>query len=426
MNLEKYESVERWLRDVAFERSGSLNTRRQYLEVLRLFCGFMDKNPEEMISECEMTEETRQDYVDRVKDFAMEGGKAKGTVVNYTFVLKSFFEHNGVHLAIRRIQNWVTYEDRVITPEELHKLLQASDLRTRCEIAILAQSGMRIGTLAKLTYGHVMSGLERGETPIRIHISSGEAKGRVRSFDTFTGPEAIDYLKLYLEARHMGTKKIPGERLTEKSPLFRDQRKKKVEALGYPSIYRDIRKALLKTRLVERKGKPSKLRPHSLRKFFKTQLEIAGVSRTFIEFMMGHTLPGTESAYFKPTVDQLREAYMKGLPFLSLKPRREVKEEFRSILEVVKAKRGDPEVSRLAEKLIEALSEEKVYSEAPSSFVYHNSINFCPRCRSPVDSDALVCDQCGEKHRIECAKCQTLNKIGAKYCKKCGEKISQN
>ena len=31
MDLEKYGSVKRWLRDIAFERSGSLNTRRPYL-----------------------------------------------------------------------------------------------------------------------------------------------------------------------------------------------------------------------------------------------------------------------------------------------------------------------------------------------------------------------------------------------------------
>ena len=130
-----------------------------------------------------------------------------------------------------------------------------------------------------------------------------------------------------------------------------------------------------------------------------------------------------DSAYFKPTIQQLREAYLKGLPFLSLKPRREVREEFRQVLEVVKAKRGDPEVSRLAEKLIEALSEEKIYNEAPSRTFLRNSLVFCPRCRNPVDSDALVCDQCGKNLRIECPKCKTLNKMGAKYCKKCRNKI---
>ena len=52
MELERYESVEKWLRDVAFERSGSLNTKENYLKVLGLFCRFVGKSPDEMVSEC--------------------------------------------------------------------------------------------------------------------------------------------------------------------------------------------------------------------------------------------------------------------------------------------------------------------------------------------------------------------------------------
>ena len=53
MDLEENESVVRWFKDVAFERSGSLSTRDLYLKVLRLFCGFVGKSPDEIVSECE-------------------------------------------------------------------------------------------------------------------------------------------------------------------------------------------------------------------------------------------------------------------------------------------------------------------------------------------------------------------------------------
>jgi len=422
--LEEYESVGRWLMDLSFERSGSESTKVCFLWVLKSFCGFVGKSPDEMISECRGSEKARQEYLDRIKAFVMRDDRARGTVYVYSSALKSFLKHNGIDVPVGKVKTWVTYEDRAITGEELRRLLEVADLRTKVAVAILAQSGVRSGTLGQLTYGHVREGLEKDEAPLKIHIASELAKDRVKSFDTFIGPEAVELLRTYIEARKRGTEYIKKEALTDKSPLIRNGLSREVLGIKRDAIYNSIRNAMLKAGLIERGEKRSKLRPHSLRKFFKTQMEAAGVSRTFIEYMMGHTLPGTDSAYFKPTLDQLRDAYMKGLPFLSLSPRRDVEDEFKRVLQVLKARRGEPDVVRIAEKFLEALSEEKVYNEAPSRTILHNNaIAFCPKCKNPTDLDALVCDQCGEKLRVKCTKCKTLNKIGAKYCKSCGSRI---
>ena len=91
---------------------------------------------------------------------------------------------------------------------------------------------------------------------------------------------------------------------------------------------------------------------------------------------------------------------------------------------MVKARRADPEISRLADRFLEALSEEKWIGEAPSKAIASNSgLDVCPKCGSLVDQDALVCDQCGANLRMECKKCKTLNRVGAKYCKRCGKRI---
>ncbi len=426
-SLEEYESVSRWLLNLSFESTGSSGTKQLYLWILEKFCRFMDENPDELISACRASESARREFAEKIKAFTMDDHRARGTVSTYSFALKSFFKHNGVHIRIGRIKRWVTYEDRAITQEELCKLMEVANLGSKVMIAILAQSGMRIGTLASLTYGHVKEGLDKEEAPLRVHVDAKITKDRVKSFDTFLGPDAIHLLKAYLKARKLGTENIPGEILTDKSPLIRDEVSKDVKGVRAQAIYRRIRDPLLKAGLVKKGEKRSKLRPHSFRKFFKTQMEVAGVSRTFTEYMMGHTLPGSESAYFKPTLNQLREAYMKGLVFLSLSPKTDVEDEFKRVLQILKAKRGEPDIVRIAEKFLEALSEEKVYNEAPSRsyFNNNNNVNFCPKCKNSADSDALVCDQCGEKLRTECEKCKTLNKIGAKYCKKCGEKLTQ-
>ena len=420
--LEEYESVGRWLRDLSFERSGSEKTRSFFLWVLRKFSGFVGKSPDEMVFECKGSEEVRQAYADRIKAFVMRDGRARGTVSTYSAVLKSFFKHNNVLVPVGRVKNWVTFEDNAPTPEELRKLLEVADLRTKVMVAILAQSGMRIGTLAGLTYGHVREGLEKGEVPLRIHISSMEAKGRVRSFDTFIGQESVELLKAYFEARRTGTRYIEGEVLVDESPLIRNDHSRNALGVERKSIYKDIRNALLRSGLVKRGEKRSKLRPHSLRKFFKTMMESAGVSRSYTEFMLGHELPGQDSSYFKPSPEQVKEAYLKGMPYLSLRPRGEVKDEFRRVLETVKARREDPEISKLADRFLEALGEERWIVQSRAK-VTNNASDLCLKCKNPVSEDSLVCDRCGARLRVECKKCKALNRIEARFCKNCGKRL---
>ncbi|MDD3999313.1 MAG: zinc ribbon domain-containing protein [Bacilli bacterium] len=46
----------------------------------------------------------------------------------------------------------------------------------------------------------------------------------------------------------------------------------------------------------------------------------------------------------------------------------------------------------------------------------------CPNCGDKNDSDALYCDNCGRKLKINCG-CGTINEADSKYCKKCGKKL---
>jgi len=220
--LEEYGSVVRWLRDLSYQQSGSESTKRHFLWVLKSFCDSVGKSPDEMVSECRGSEEARREYADKIKAFVMRNDRTKDTIATYSTAMKSFFRHNGVEVPVGRVKSWVTYEDRAITPEELRKLLKVADLRTKVAVAVLAQSGMRTETLAKLTYSHVREGLEKEEAPLRIYVASELAKDRAKSFDTFIGPEAIELLKSHIEARKRGTKYIEGEAVVDESPLIRN------------------------------------------------------------------------------------------------------------------------------------------------------------------------------------------------------------
>ncbi|MEM2687833.1 MAG: hypothetical protein QW796_05755 [Thermoproteota archaeon] len=86
--------------------------------------------------------------------------------------------------------------------------------------------GFREETLAKLEYRHVKGDLERGVTPIHIHVEAEITKGKYHDYGTFIGAEAAEYLRLYIDQRRRGSLngKIPPETLSDTSPLIRDER----------------------------------------------------------------------------------------------------------------------------------------------------------------------------------------------------------
>ena len=85
--------------------------------------------------------------------------------------------------------------------------------------------------------------------------------------------------------------------------------------------YAAIRKVGLNMR--DSSGLGYQLHIHSLRKFYRTQLERAGVSRTVISLWMGQ-VTGLDVSYFRPSEPQLVEEWRKAEPFLSLSQREDV------------------------------------------------------------------------------------------------------
>jgi site-specific recombinase XerD len=98
------------------------------------------------------------------------------------------------------------------------------DLRERVIITLLALGGFRIWTLVKLQYPHVKHDLEKGTAPIHVHVEAEITKGKYHDYDTFTGQEAADCLRAYLESRRKGSPRgrTPPENICDDSLLLRD------------------------------------------------------------------------------------------------------------------------------------------------------------------------------------------------------------
>src|SRR2546427_10163065 len=155
----------------------------------------------------------------------------------------------------------------------------------------MATGGFREDTLSKLQYRHVREDLEAGRVPIHVHVEAEIVKGEYTDYDTFLGPEATEYLKLYMDQRRRGSHdgRYPSEELSDTSPLIRDLNSHKPRSIGPKQIRKVVHNLYSKAGLLKKpKGRMYELRIHTLRKYFKTQLIAHGVPSDYADYMMGH------------------------------------------------------------------------------------------------------------------------------------------
>jgi integrase len=260
------------------------------------------------------------DYIDDLQSEEY----SPGHISNCVKAVKTLFRINGLNLCLPyKLHKYVVTKDRAPTPEELSRLIDIADIRGKLIVATLAQAGFRIGTLCKLRYRHIKEDLERNIIPIHIHVEAKITKGKYHDYDTFLGKEAVDYLRAYLDARKAGglPNKIPAENLQDESPLIRNEHSRYVAPVSSGQVYNILHRLMAQAGFLGSKvGKRYTVRPHSIRKFFRTQMAALGVQTDYIEYMMGHTISAYHDIEMKG-IEFLRAEYAKS--GLTIKPRAE-------------------------------------------------------------------------------------------------------
>jgi site-specific recombinase XerD len=257
------------------------------------------------------------DYLAELQDSNIK----PGAVNNYIKSVKTFYRVNGIkHIELSEpISRRVSYKDRAPKPEELCRLLDIADLREKFIVSTFALGGFREGTFAKLLYRHVKEDLEAGRIPLHIHVEAEITKGKYGDYDTFLGAEAVNYLKLYLTERRQGSidyrigssrRCMQPEEITDDSPLIRDEtRNDLVKGITTKQLRKIVHDLYLKAGLIKPSGgTPSELRPHSIRKYFKTQMIALGLQESYVDYFMGH-LPDTYHDIQSLGIDKLRGLY---------------------------------------------------------------------------------------------------------------------
>jgi hypothetical protein len=283
------------------------------------------------------------------------------TVRNYVKSIKLFCDMADLPVAWKKITRGLPRgrryaDDRIPTIEELTKLLEYPDRRLKAIIYTMASSGIRLGAWDYLRWGDIR--------PIEIDGKIVAAKIIVYAeeeddeYFSFISLEAFNELQNWINYRESS-----GELINDNSWLMRDlwdtrvpqgrglvTHPKKLASLG---IKRLMERAIWAQHL-RKKLEPGKKRHpyqanHSLRKWFKTRCEIAGMKPINVEKLMNHSC-GISDNYYRITEAELLEDYLKAIDLLTINTDKLILE--KQVLEL-------KEKSKDSEYIIKAKLEEK-------------------------------------------------------------------
>ncbi len=313
------QSVIKMARHLLRHYSGSNKSCLIYTVNVYKYSNWMGYSPDQIIADLKPVgnipdPQRVQNHIGYLNDYLaqlQDDGLKPGGVENYIKAVKTFYRVNGVKIELTEpISRRVTYKDRAPKPEELATMLDLTDLRGKVIVSCFALGGFREETFSKLLYRHVKEDLEAGTVPVHVHVEIEITKGKYHDYDTFLGAEAVYYLKLYLEQRRKGTRKLSPELIADDSPLIRDETRRTPKGISTKQLRKIVHDLYVKAGFIKlnKTGGMYDLRTHSIRKYFKTQLIALGVQDDYVDYFMGHTVD-TYHDIQSLGIDKLRAIY---------------------------------------------------------------------------------------------------------------------
>ena len=263
--------------------------------------------------------QSKREQIDR-KEMAI------GTVRNYVKSIKLFCDMADLQIPWAKIARGLPRakrfaDDRAPTAQEIRRIVEYPDRRIKPVVYMMASTGIRVGAWDYLKYGHITPIEREGKVvAARVLVYAGTPD----SYVTFMTPEAYRELDAWIRFR-----KQCGEHITPDSWVMRDlwdteaAIRKNTHTIGVVTMPKKLSSLGVK-RLIERALWAQGLRKdlergkkrhefatcHSLRKYFKTRCELAGVKPINIENLMGHST-GISDAYYRPSENELLDDYLK-------------------------------------------------------------------------------------------------------------------
>ena len=207
-------------------------------------------------------------------------------------------------------------KDRAYTKQEIRTLLDAANTRVRALILLFVSTGMRAGAVPGLRLKHLTKMHDDDSGCYKISLYDEDVGKQVTVFTTIECTQAID---AYLKYRE-----VKGEVLKPESPLIRKEFShrdaNKFEPVSRATVARLIEEVALRTGLRAKSGgkRQQVMLVHGLRKYFDTNLGRANIKTLFIPILRGHSSPGLQSSYFRPTEEEIYAEYKKAVDILTI------------------------------------------------------------------------------------------------------------
>lgn len=189
------------------------------------------------------------------------------TCESYAGVMRGFYRHNGYRIDVY-IPKQDSKKQKISLTKELIKkvLLNTQKLRDKVIILIMTSSGMSIEDVLDLEYRNVKN-LGSSQRVIFRRVKNNQ------EYITYFSSECIEYLNEYL--------RIKRKLITDNEKLFRNSWK---TDLNYDTFYKVLN--VVSNKVVGN----NQINTKAFRRFFITEMKLAGVPVDIVEFWVGHSI----------------------------------------------------------------------------------------------------------------------------------------
>ena len=223
----------------------------------------------------------------------------------------------------------LTYQD-LPTRELLQQALELTTPLGQAIITLMSSTGLSRIDILHLTINDYLQATQpyHQKTNIKQAIHLMDQKDQIipvlpqqrqktgQEYHTFISPEAVKYVNKYL--------------LTRKDKLNKNKQLIKVTSRYYNTIFEKINNTLH----LGKKGPYNRFHPHMLRKYHATRLIESGMSTDKVDYLQGRKPSGiAHEHYIRFNVMDLKNEYIKALPFLQINDLNTYKTENQRLLE---------------------------------------------------------------------------------------------
>jgi integrase len=328
MQVYREEDVSNGLLKMFAASFRSKETARAYDYHLKRYCSDLRpvQDPSSLLT---MTQKDAEDTLIHFIITKKNAGMSSSALNNYVAAVAKFYLINDKPINISRVNRFMpeplkVKKDRGYQPEEILKVLELANERTRALILLLASAGVRLGSISDLT----MDDLEDKGDIFKVTVY----RNTRQEYFSYTTPEAKKALETYFDVRRRD-----GEVIKETSPVIREQYNRQSPlSIKYPRHTTKAALSRILEDIVERAGlrtiqhrggeggsatyRKDVMLAHGFRKFFNTQLVTARINPLIKELLMGHLHVGLESSYYRPLEEDIQTEYEKAIDALTIDP----------------------------------------------------------------------------------------------------------